>query len=335
MSIDVAKRFPRTTLKEAYEQSRDTPPWIFHETICSSLTMIYGRSNVGKSYLVSSMLLSLIVEDREFLDMQPDKSKLWRPAILWTDPGSNVEYAQRLYRHLPPGESDAEVPMFHVGRTVRQDEWDALTDHVMAEGLNFIVVDNLAGITGDTSDPSAMTTVFDGLTQLTNRGVAVVVIHHESEHGWSTPGSPPMGLSTSTQKARTWIQVRQTARRKLRGGNTALIIRSNGLEQAQQLVAEPMAGPVYRVLNRGPWDGGGEAVDKPKQQRTTARLDTGAQLLAWLNDNCRGMTLREASAKLAAGEGITDNTAKQRINRAGIRKDGDGWVQPPCTQRAQ
>lgn len=326
MSIVVAKRFPRTTLREAYEQSQQTAAWVFHQTICSSLTLVYGRSNVGKSYLVSSMLLSLIVEDREFLDVQPDRSRLWRPAILWTDPGSNVEYAQRIYPHLPSDENAAEVPMFHVGRTVRQDEWDALTDHVLAEGLNFIVVDNLAGVTGDTNDPAAMTTVLDALTQLTNRSVAVVVIHHESEHGYSNPGDPPMGLSTSVQKARTWIQVRQTARRKLRGGNTALIIRGNGLEQPQQLVAEPMTGPVYRVLNRGPWDAAGGQTVEAKRQRTKARLDANDCLLQWLNTNCAGMTLRETAAKLADREGCKPETAKRRITRAGIRKAGDKWV---------
>lgn len=328
--IDVAKRFPRTTLLEAYEKSQQAEPWVFHDTICSTLTLIYGRSNVGKSYLVASMLLSLLVEGREFLGMQPtDSTRLWKPAILWTDPGSDVEYGDRIYRHLP-ADAEVEVPMFHAGRTTRPDEWEALTELILSEGHNLVVVDNLMGITGDTNDPSAVTTVFDGLTLLTNRGVPVVVVHHESEHGWSNPGQPPMGASVIVQKSRAWIQVRQTARRKLRGGNTALVVQSNALAQSQQIVAEPMAGPAYRVVNRGAWNTPDD--DKPKQQRTKGRLDAGSGLLSWLNANCQGMSQRDAAAKLADRDACKPETAKSKITRAGIRKAGCNWVQNAPTE---
>lgn len=78
--------------------------------MCSTLTLLYGKSNVGKSYLVASMLLSLLIERREFLGMQPtDAAKLWKPVILWTDPGSDEEYGERICGHLPDG-VDVDVP---------------------------------------------------------------------------------------------------------------------------------------------------------------------------------------------------------------------------------
>ncbi|MDV3127593.1 helicase RepA family protein [Mycobacterium sp. 21AC1] len=324
--IDFAARFPRTTAWGEYERGKDVDPWVFHETICSSVTMVYGRSNVGKSYLVSSMLLALLTDNHEFLGMTPvDPAKLWKPAVLWTDPDSGREYGTRLHKEggLPP---EAEVSMFHLGRTARTVEWDSLTDGLLAEGFNFVVLDNLMGATGDTNDAAALTTVFDGLTKLTNRGIPVVVLHHESEHGYSVAGAKPMGLSISTQKARAWIQVRKTNRKGLRGGNTACIIDGNGMTQPQQLVAVPQAGPFYRLVQRGPW---GDSDDKPKQQRSKDRLDDGADLLAWLNTNCKGATVRDAAAKVAAHLGITESSAKQKINRAGIRKgetDKQTWV---------
>jgi hypothetical protein len=245
-----------TTGWEAYERGKDISPWVFNKVICSSVTLIYGRSNVGKSYLVASMLLSLMLPDREFLGMQPtDPNKLWRPAILWTDPDSDSEYGNRLYQQggLPP---EVEIPTFHLGRTARADEWNSLANGLLAGGYNFVVLDNLIGVTGDENDPAAMTTVFDGLTRLTNRGVSVVVVHHESEHGRSVPGAKPLGRSISVQKARAWVQVRQTNRRGLRGGNTALIIQGNGLERPQQIVAEPLTGPYYSVVDpMRPWGG--------------------------------------------------------------------------------
>lgn len=298
MTIDIASRFPRTSLRDAYVKSKQTERWVFKDLVCSSVTTFYGRSNVGKSYLVSEMLLSLMVEGREFLGQQPvDSTKLWRPAILWTDPGSDEEYGERIYESLPDG-VDVEVPMFNIGRTTRPDEWDALTGHLLSEGHNFVVLDNLMGTTGDTNDAGTVTTVFDGLTKLTNRGVPVVVLHHESEHGWPNAGAPPMGASVIVQKSRMWIQVRQTAKRKLRGGNTALIVQGNGMSQPQQIVAEPMAGPNYRVLNQGPWEPTEKTEEKPKQKRKPETFDLNKAGFEYYRDHCQGLSAREAAKKL-------------------------------------
>jgi hypothetical protein len=304
--IDVAIRFPRTSLREAYERSKKTERWVFPETICSSVTLIYGRSNVGKSYLVASMLLSLLIEGRDFLGMQPtDPEKLWKPAILWTDPGSDEEYADRIYADLQ--DDDDRVVVRQVGKTTQADEWQALTESLLAEGVNFVVLDNLMGVTGDTNDPSAVTTVFDGLTRL----LPVVVVHHESEHGLTIPGGPPMGASVTVQKARTWIQVRQTARRKLHGGNMALVIQSNALPQPQQLVAEPLTGSNYRVLNRGPWVRQEEG-DRPSQ------VDKNAQIAAWVVENCQGVGTNQVSQKVAEAFGKSPSTCKDLIMRGKV-----------------
>jgi hypothetical protein len=81
------------------------------------------------------MLLSLLIERREFLGMQPtDAAKLWKPVILWTDPGSDEEYGERICGHLPDG-VDVDVPMFHVGRTTQADEWDALVEFPLSWDL--------------------------------------------------------------------------------------------------------------------------------------------------------------------------------------------------------
>ncbi len=323
-SIDIEKRFPVTTLKQLHAREKQPERWVFHDTVCSSLTLLYGRASVGKSYLVSSMLLSLLVKEREFLGMQPaDPGKMWKPAILWTDPGSDDEYYDRIHPYLDG--ADVDVPMFYVGRTSRPDEWEALADHLLVQGHNFVVLDNLTGAAGDVTDSTALTTVFDGLTRLTNRGVPVVVLHHESEHGYSSPGAKPMGLSVITQKSRTLVQVRQTARRKLRGGNTALVVQARALDQPQHLVAEPLAGPYYRVIERTTWE------DATTDSGPRAKAKKPGDLLGWLNTNCYGMTLREAAAKLATHRDKSESAAKQDINRAGIRKDGQGWIQR-CTQ---
>jgi hypothetical protein len=247
------------------------------------------------------MLLSLLIEDREFLGMQPtDPGKLWKAAILWTDPGSDDEYADRIYPHVPDG-TDDRVVMRHVGITTSSSEWEALTECLLAEGVNIVVLDNLTGATGDPNSVPAATAVFDGLTRLTNWGIPVVIIHHESEHGYSRAGAEPMGASVIVQKSRTWIQVRQTARRKLRGGNTALIIRGNALGQPQQLVAEPLAGPNYRVIIKEPWvdeDDRPKREDKPGNKPKRSR-PTDQDVAEWIIENCQGKGVTRVKSELA------------------------------------
>lgn len=315
--IKVDVRFPRTSLQEAYERSKHAERWVFSDSVCSSVTLIYGRSNVGKSYLVAAMLLSLLIEGREFLGMQPtDNTKLWRPAILWTDPGSDEEYAERICKHSPV---EVDIPMFHIGRTVSAGEWEALIDLLVDDGFNFVVLDNLMGATGDTNNPEAVTTVFDGMTRLTNLGVPVVIIHHESEHGASVAGATPMGASVIVQKSRTWIQVRQTGRRKLRGDNTALVIRGNGLAQPQQLVAQPMIGPDYRVLNRGPW----------VTQETSKPKDGNAEVVDFIVDKCQGSGVNAVAKELTMHfPGRAWGTWKDQLVRGDLStlliRDGEG-----------
>jgi len=314
---DFTKRFPVKTLRQAYEDSLKREHWVFPDTICASVTTIYGRSGVGKSFLVSEMLLSLLVEDRTFLGMQPvDRNKLWKPVILWTDPDSDGEYGSRIYPELAD-EGDDPIRFIHTGR-VRPDEWEALADHVLGLGHNFVVLDNLNGVVGDSNDQSMVTAMFDGLTRLTNNNVPVVVLHHETEKGRVVPGAPPMGASVIVQKSRAWIHVRQTKSRRRRGGNTALIVKANALEQPQQIVAEPLAGPNYRIVDRGPWEQ--EQADAKARERNSDTLDRNAEMARYLVGNCQGKGLNAAAKELAAKFSLSEAAVRDSLMRGALSK---------------
>lgn len=310
--------------------SQQSERWVFKDTICSSVTLIYGKSNVGKSYLVSSMVSSLLVDGREFLGMQPvDKSKLWRPAIVSTDPGTLQDYGEQIFETIPNPTGD-EVDLFEGALTLDPTRWELFADEVVANGNNFVVLDNLMGLTGDTNSSERCTVVFDAMAKLNSQGIPTVLLHHESEHGFSATGANPMGSSVIVQKSRQWIQVRQTNRKGLRGGNTAMIIRGNRLEQPQQLVAAPMAGPNFKVLNRGAWESTTvEAVKK--QDRTKTTLDANADMANWVVDNCQGKSLRAAADALAK-EFPTHSAGTHRNSLSGgslsklVNRSGTTWT---------
>jgi hypothetical protein len=74
-----------------------------------------------------------------------------------------------------------------------------------------------------------------------------------------------------------------------------LVIRSNGLDQPQEVVAKPLTGPNYQLLQRGPWCGNdcGDVVDMAPK-----------------------LSQAEEARRLAAAENIPFATAKKRLQRA-------------------
>ncbi len=298
-TIDIATRFPRTSLRDALERARKSERWVFPDLVCSSITLLYGRSNVAKSYLVCGMLLSLMIEGRDFLGLQPtDPGKEWRPAVLATDPGADGEYAERIDAGSPEG-VDLEVPTYFIGMTKRADEWEALTDHLIAEGYNFVVLDNLMGASGDTNNTEACTVVFDGLNRLVSKGIPVVVLHHETEHRGKTEiGAPPMGSSVVVQKPRVWAQVRKTNRKALRGGNVGIYVQGNKLDQPYDLIVKPAdtgLAPVFSVVGRSVFDAEtGEPATK-KQNRDKGTMDRRSDEADWIVEHCQGLSQRDAA----------------------------------------
>lgn len=327
--MDFDKRFPKTTIAETLEKMKTQDRWVFQDLIHSSITMLYGRAGVGKSYVVSDLILSLLVRDRPFMGQQPtNPNKEWHPVILGTDPGTADEYALRLHAGAElANASPIEVPLYFIGRTAQAPEWDALASRLMDEGYNFVVLDNLMGATGDTNDAVAQTTVFDGLTRFTNVGIPVLVVHHESQHGGkASPGAPPMGLSTSVQKSRTWIQARQSERKAHRGGNLVLYVQSNALDQPYEITAEPRGtgdAPDYRVVNRA------KIEPRIPEQRAPEVLDRNDQVASYIVDHCTRLSQRQAAEKVAEIFGGSKGTWRNSISSGALSKmvklGADGW----------
>jgi len=141
-------------------------------------------------------------------------------------------------------------------------------------------------------------------------------------------GATSMGASAAVQKSRVWIQVRQTNKRKLRGGNTALAIRSNLLDQPQEIVVEPMAGPDYKVLKCGPWVSRNDFDDKPQQKRLQETLDENARIGHWVVENLQGVGVNQAAVRVADEFNKSRSTCKDKLTRGAVaallRRTGEG-----------
>lgn len=308
--------FQWVSFSQARKLARKTEKWVFEGLISSSITTIYGRSNVGKSYLVASLIRSLILDGEKFLGVAPnDPNKEWRPVILCTDPGTLTEYGEdkRLAWKLSD-ETELDVDLLQIGVTRSPERWADLTNAMLDRGRNFVVLDNLGGATGDTNDPLAIAVVMDALSAM---GVPVVILHHESEKGYSRPGDPPMGHSSIVQKSRAWIQARISERKGFRGGNLALIVQANGLDQPVEIVAKPKEGPEWDILNRGPWGNG--SGGKSVQKRKPEVYDRNAAIAEFIRANCPNESASEQAKQVAAKfENLSANYVRAKL----LGKDG-------------
>jgi hypothetical protein len=96
-----------------------------------------------------------------------------------------------------------------------------------------------------------------------------------------------------------------------------MVIQSNSLDQPQQVVAEPLTGPAYRIVNRGPWVPA-ETEEKPKENRSKETYDERADMARWVVDNCQGIGLNAAGEKLAAEFGKSASTCREQLMRGSV-----------------
>lgn len=115
--------------------------WIIPGIVSTSNTYVYGQAKVGKSFLVSSIVAS-VVSGGELLGKTPLKSGL-NCLVLTTDSGSDKEYRERISRH---GIAEDKVYIRQVGNTVSDEDWADLYSGAEAAEVGLVVLDHASGV---------------------------------------------------------------------------------------------------------------------------------------------------------------------------------------------
>ncbi|MCV7041235.1 hypothetical protein BST36_00315 [Mycolicibacterium moriokaense] len=288
--------------------------WVIEKVISATTTLLYGETKCGKSFLVSALIAALTTGD-DFLGVPVPQDRAFRFALCWTDDMGAVEYRDRILTVMPDESPDVVFYRLPIMRSPQM--WQSLYEQVLDDGRNFVVIDNYSqAINGPINHDDVAREFFDGVRRFVRAGIPVVVVAHSSDKFNANGGKSelPLGASYISQAVRWRIFARRSRR-----GNMTLRFTGNHAEP-YELTLLHGAGARFEVIDRR-----AERPDEVKRQRTKARLDNGADLLAWLSTNCHGMAVRPASAKLGAELGISTEAAQGRIKRANIRKDGSGW----------
>lgn len=115
--------------------------WIIPGIVSTSNTYVYGQAKVGKSFLVSSIVAS-VVSGGELLGKTPLKSGL-NCLVLTTDSGSNKEYQERISRH---NIDEDRIYVRYVGNTVTDADWEDLYTGAEAAEVGLVVLDHASGV---------------------------------------------------------------------------------------------------------------------------------------------------------------------------------------------
>ncbi|MEE3852779.1 AAA family ATPase [Gordonia sp. LSe1-13] len=314
-------QFSSLSYTEALTLADHEEPWIVENLIGSATTLIYGEAKCGKSFLVSALIRSLTTKS-DFLGKPVSQDREFSVAVCWTDDRGAQEYSERI-RSVMPESATPDVRFYHLPIMQTPEMWQALYRQVMLTGHNLVVIDNMAQtLNGTVNDDAVVRQFFDGVRQFVSAGIPVVVVAHSSDKAGVNGHKPetPLGSAYITQAVRWRVFVR-----RFRSGHLTMKFMGNHSEPYEMTLSHG-TGARFEVLDvkssdQLKADAGGSA-----RARSDKKLADNAELLEWLNANCHGMTLAAAAAKHGARLDIEANTAKQRIRRAGIRKQGAGWV---------
>lgn len=177
--------------------------WLIPGLVSTSNTFLYGQSKVGKSFLASQLVASL-VEGTPLLGRRP-LSHGHKVLVVAIDSGGRMEYQERIANLGVTGD---KVSLVQIDRSMGQETWENLYTLVAGEGFNVVVLDHAtAGIEGEFNS-------VEGWNQLWNRlkgfgpGVARILIGHATDSKFE--GSTihrPSGSYAATANARSRVYV--------------------------------------------------------------------------------------------------------------------------------
>ncbi|WP_170856704.1 AAA family ATPase [Geodermatophilus africanus] len=181
------------TPAEVLAEEGDRDPFLIDGILHSGLTLLYGESEIGKSYLVVS-LTTAVAQGRDWMGHRTNGGP-GRALILASDPGDVLEYARRF------GDTDTES--VGVTRPPGPDDaaqWADLAARCEGSGVRLVVLDNLYSYAPgkDVNKNAEIGVALSRLDHLIDRGIAVLLVHHTPKNG----GKTPAGAHSILAKAR-------------------------------------------------------------------------------------------------------------------------------------
>lgn len=175
--------------RDAYDWLADADPdqWVVEGLIHNTLTMLTAKREVGKSLVTTDLAPVLTRGEDTWLGRKVKPGFPDRIYYLVTDAGTERDTSRRV---VELGVPKGSVTVARVRRGPAEvAQWREFGEKLREDGYGLVVVDNGTGLVHDIVKPEYVNPLFDGLKELTDAGLAVLLVHHEPKGGQSAAGN--------------------------------------------------------------------------------------------------------------------------------------------------
>jgi hypothetical protein len=296
------------TQEEALAAARSRKPWVIEGLWSTLPTILYGKSEHGKSFFTVGMLAALVNREPTFIGKTVTSAPYgWRPLVLTTDIGSDEEYAERLYAVAG---GNAEAVEYVEARGLDHEDWNQVRKHMVQTGRNLLVIDNAtSAVPGDHNAGETVRAFFDEVWDFHRDGIPTLIVCHESEKFTYGPASP-MGHSAYVQSARWRLHIRKQ-------GNTGRVLTPQGNVGPRVEIKLRTPGDVARFTVVEEFDSG--ALEERREAREKARLDANAELADEIVSRFQGVSKSDVARTLAEERGGTETHWRNNVINRNLR----------------
>jgi hypothetical protein len=292
-SVLSAIRVQTVTQILALEASR--PTFLLEDIVHSSATLLYGPAKAGKSHLVVE-LVTAISRGTDWHGRAVNGGR--RPVlVLSSDPGSRTEYSRRFGDAV-----DGTVGLATPPRVGDFSSWRRMASEAADAGVGLVVLDNLYSWArqADINANAEVGAALECLDQITDAGMALLVVHHTTKGG-----SAPAGTHAIEASFRHLVGLK---------GSGELVVRGNDVPETRHQLRRD-AGVTREVATAGRF---GYALSGDSASSTP---------VAAARRNAREERVELAQALLAAAPaGLSDRALARYLveNVDGIRTESQG-----------
>jgi hypothetical protein len=181
----VIPQIPQPDLKPFAEwlEGAPTDEWIVEGLIPDSAGELIAHQKIGKTLLAADLAVALARNESEWLGrkIRPGSGPV---VFLVTDPRAEREIARRVHAMGAP---EGSVIVGRLRRGPAPVEWwQQLADTL--RGARLVIVDSGTNLVHDIIKPELVNPLFDGLGELTQANIPVLLIHHAPKSGNSAAG---------------------------------------------------------------------------------------------------------------------------------------------------
>lgn len=300
----------------------ERPPFLVDGVISKEVTLVYGKSEAGKSMLVAGTVAAMVSGQGSFIGREVQQQR-WDVGILVGDYGDGRRYSGRIEAALPDRQAMSRVRIYDPTRKgMPFYGWEELAGSFRSRGHNLLVVDNLSAfVPGDINNGPACEAFFNALTAFTAQDISVIVVAHSTEKHSQFGTQDFMGNSAIRQRPSWHCRVRKSGDRKtlyLHGndaGNHEITVR-----QANGEV------PLFDVVSAVDAEALADRQAKRQRERSDQRKGESDQIRDFVLRECQGDGVRATAKRLAPKFGGAEGTHRNRLSSGayGVKLSQDG-----------